>query len=260
MDLTFIMVIYNKRLTDTLTFSSIRNWKDVQVVLCDNSTSDQGNERLAHEHGYRYICMQGNQGLAKAYNRALDAIGPGEGVICLLDDDTRLPADYPEKIRQAYARNHAKIWLPLVKDQTGYLSPAIVTGYGWKRIAQPEDVDVPGVLLTGINSGMAVDRRIMQEYRYDERYFLDFIDHAFLRDMRCKNVPMMVLKDVVLHQTFSSDVQSKQAAKERFLHFKEDVKRFYSASPTAKRYGQKILLRRRCKLCLKHKTLTFLFA
>ena len=260
MELTLIMVIYNKRLTDTLTFSSIRDWKDVQVILCDNSTRDQGNEVLAREFGYRYISMQGNQGLAKAYNRARDAIGAGEGVVCLLDDDTRLPADYPDQIRQAHARNHAKIWLPLVKDRTGYLSPAIVTGYGWKRIVQPEDVDAPGVLLTGINSGMAVDRKIMQQYRYDERYFLDFIDHAFLRDMRRKNIPMMVLKDVVLQQTFSSDVQSKQAAMERFAHFKEDVKRFYSASPTAQRYGKKILLRRRCKLCLKHKTLSFLFA
>lgn len=260
MELTLIMVIYNKRLTDTLTFSSIRKWKDVRVILCDNSTRDQGNRILAQEFGYQYIWMEGNQGLAKAYNRALDALGPGKGVVCLLDDDTRLPEDYPEKIRLAHARNHAKIWLPLVKDQTGYLSPAIVTGYGWKRIARPEEVDVPGVLLTGINSGMAVDRKIMQEYRYDERYFLDFIDHAFLRDMRRRNVPMMVLKDVVLEQTFSSDVQSKQAAKERFSHFKKDVKRFYSASPTARRYGQKILLRRRCKLCLKHKTLAFLFA
>ena len=56
MELTLIMVIYNKRLTDTLTFSSIRDWKDVQVILCDNSTRDQGNEVLGGVGGERGAC------------------------------------------------------------------------------------------------------------------------------------------------------------------------------------------------------------
>ncbi|MEG2658137.1 MAG: hypothetical protein RSA04_02280, partial [Clostridiales bacterium] len=72
--------------------------------------------------------------------------------------------------------------------------------------------DLPPNEFTGINSGMALRLALFKNYRYDEHIFLDYIDHNFIREMRNIGKSMVIMEDVLLHQTFSDVVNSKASA------------------------------------------------
>jgi hypothetical protein len=72
--------------------------------------------------------------------------------------------------------------------------------------------------VSAINSELAVYRREFADYRYDEGQFLDYGDHAFLRDIiGHERVRICIQENVVLKQAFSvSARQSRAAALQRY--------------------------------------------
>ena len=98
---TAVIVIYNKELTQSITYQKIRalDYK-IDILIVDNSEIKNFNQLECEKEGIRYICMHGNKGLSKAYNVAIENSLQSE-VVILFDDDTEVPEEYFSILNQA---------------------------------------------------------------------------------------------------------------------------------------------------------------
>lgn len=117
-----ILVVYNKYIKDSATYTFLKKHKDINVIVCDNSTRDYKNQSVVKSDGYTYIDMHGNKGLSKAYNVALDVLQNKTGYVILLDDDTILNEEYYNSVLNL----SCDIALPIVMDEKSILSPSKV--------------------------------------------------------------------------------------------------------------------------------------
>lgn len=256
-----IIVVYNKYVDDSVTYNCLKKVGNINIVVCDNSTQNFDNKEKVEQDGYVYVNMNGNCGLSKAYNRAIDRIqglNPKmQGFVMLFDDDTFIPVDYFNAIGQAIESNQADIYLPIVEDEVGILSPSIMKKYYCHRA--PGDVwSIKEKELCGINSGMTIRLSIFLDYRYDEAIFLDYVDHNFLRDMRKRNHKVKIV-DTKIKQTFSSNTDSKEKAMVRFKIFKKDINKFYAHGFGNRFFFFYVILRRKLQLTRKYKDIRILF-
>ena len=85
-----IIVVYNKTIEGSITCESLKKISNinVEIVIVDNSETDFHNDDLCKRLGYTYISMNGNKGLSKAYNVAIDSTQ--SDIIVLFDDDTNV--------------------------------------------------------------------------------------------------------------------------------------------------------------------------
>jgi len=222
--LNALIVIYNKSLAESAAVRSLEAREDVSVFIADNSTQDCGNSVFAQSRGYRYIDMGGNMGLSRAYNRAISLLDETDGLICLFDDDTTVDSRYFEALEAAAAAHpDINLFAPVVRDAGGILSPCTIHGAACRRLKSLEDLPQHGVSV--VNSGLAIRLKVFRDYRYDEGQFLDYIDHAFIRDIAGNDLSRIyIMKDVVLQQCFSgSERQSRSAAMARYRVFRKDI-------------------------------------
>lgn len=224
-----IVVIYNKSLEQSSSYESLRENQNIRLVVCDNSTEENDNKEICDRYGSIYLAMGGNKGLSAAYNRAIDYIS-GEygyqGWVCIFDDDTTVPGEYFQVLSEAVSQYGTGIYLPVVKDALGVMSPLVIDRSICRR-AKGNPADIPYNKISGINSGMAVSMELYKDYRYNEEMFLDYIDHEFIREMKKKGVSIKVM-DVILVQSFSMNSDDKKALMGRFAIQKKDWKIFYS--------------------------------
>lgn len=218
-----VTVIYNRNLRESVSFSTLKN-TGVEIFVCDNSTKDMGNSAFESETVH-ILSMGGNAGLSKAYNRALDAVSGEDGYVCLFDDDTAVPSDYFALMEKEIVKSGADILLPVVFDGRGYMSPCKMNGVVASAVSSLDGLTADNI--SGINSGMAINLKAVENYRYDENYFLDFIDHKFLSDMKKQNRKIAAAESVKLKQSFSAnDFGDIRAARRRFSIFKKDYSLF----------------------------------
>lgn len=250
-NLYVLLVIYNQNGSDSPACEVLRTRNDVGVLVVDNSTKDYGNEEYCQKAGFSYLSMHGNQGLSKAYNQGIQYLKQKTNAthVVLLDDDTTLGDDYFKVLQQALEQHpDTRIFLPLVKDEVGYLSPCRIEGYAVSRIQSPDELNERTI--TGINSGMALALSIFDDYQYDETYFLDYIDHAFLRDMKRRGESIQVIGTTLQQQFSGNDHSNYRATLTRFALFKRDFRLFCSDTRTGRLYAQRYLMIRRIRLFL----------
>lgn len=218
-----LVVTYNSTLADSRTLQTLDSREVSEIWIADNSTKDMGNAQYAEDHGYQYVNMGGNLGLSKAYNAVIDRIEYKNSVLCLFDDDTCLSADYFTKLRQVVLLHpEADIFVPLVYDGVGLLSPCRINGAITKRIENCDNIPQSGI--SAINSGMAVRTATYQTYRYDEGLFLDFVDHAFLKDRTNHELAGIRVFESKLEQDFSGSQKNPfHAAWERYRIYNRDI-------------------------------------
>ena len=247
-----VVVIFNKNCGDSLTCRCLRDVDGIHVVLADNSTADYGNETFCVSNGWGYMPMGGNKGLARAYNKAIAAVDDSKALVCLFDDDTEVGYDYFEKLTEkARQEPETMVFLPLIFGEAGLMSPNVFTGVAARRV---DDVsEIPEGCITGINSGMAVRRNVFDEYRYDEKFFLDYIDHAFLRDMKQLGHKISVFDACLYHHMFFEDPEvDMDALIKRFKMFKKDFKHFCGSSLKSRYAYHKEMILLKKALYLKH--------
>ena len=251
-----IMVVYNKNIKDTVMYKSISG-KDICMTVCDNSERDFGNSKEAEGQGFHYISMNGNAGLAKAYNRALDYIFGNfslsdEDLVCLFDDDTNVPDEYFEVIK----KSTGQIILPVVKDGLGIMSPVRMKNKLAARFKNEMEIfECDEHFLSGINSCMAIRAGIFRTYRYNEEMFLDYIDHQFIMDMRERNIYPKAEKIYII-QKFSAVDDDKESAAYRFSLQKKDLNIFYKDNIFCYYY---VVIKKHIKLMLKYRDIKMLF-
>ncbi len=247
-----LIVLYNTHLADSMTFRSIRDTEGIFITIADNSTRDFKNAEAAREAGCRYINMQGNKGLSKAYNKAIAGLEKNEDLLCLFDEDARVGENYFSALREAAeSRAGVDIFVPVVRDKKGMLSPCIFQGLTGRRAKRLRDI--PKNRLSAINCGMAIRLRVFKEYIYDEGLFLDYIDHAFIRDtVHTGRGKLYVMENALIRQTFADSEPSDSAAdNRRFAIYKRDTAYFCKKYQISSFRKNMHLLKRKIKLLLK---------
>ncbi len=220
---TAIVVVYNIRCADSPTCQALETLPDIPVVIYDNSTIDMNNQAYCKSHGWCYLGGNGNVGLSKAYNVAIDHIkahAPTDRV-CLFDDDTKLDSRYFEALDAA---GDGQILVPLIFAAGQLISPCRIDA-NHRVLAFPDAqtaLNYNGHDLSAINSCMAIDLSVFDDYRYDENIFLDGIDHHFMLDMHKRGVSVTVFDYRCDHAFSGSERPSKQAALIRFGIYAKD--------------------------------------
>ena len=204
--ITAVMVLYNRRAAESGTIARLRKREDVGLLLVDNSDVRTDNSRFCAENGVPYLSMQGNKGLSRAYNAALDRLfaeGAGaDDVVVLLDDDTDVPGFYFDLLRQALAeRPEVDIFAPVVRGQDGVVYSPNSFRFLKNRLLEDPRTQAEQDSFNAVNSGLAVRMRVFRNYRYNEALFLDEVDHCFCREQRLLGRKFGVL-DIVLDQQF----------------------------------------------------------
>ncbi len=249
-----VMVIYNRTVEESESFATLRRCSGVQTWVCDNSTKPMGNAPACVKYGIRYLSMDGNHGLPCAYNRTVEQIvkEQGEdGFVCLFDDDTEFTPDYFTALqREIEASPDTDIFLPLVYDKEGLMSPCTSKGVRMHRVKDP--YGVPKENLYGINSGMAVRLSLLAKVKYNEDYFLDYVDFEFLRRAKAQGANLSVW-NLELHQHFSAvEETDPEKVKIRDAIFQKDFRRFCDHGLWNRLRGEANLLYRRLFRNRKH--------
>ena len=237
-----VVVVYNKELSDSVTIKKIDNIniKNIEIVVIDNSTISTSNEKIANSMGYHYLNMNGNKGLSKSYNIALNYINnelnaKDNDYILWMDDDTEISNDYLKKINNEFESEELHdIYAPIVVGQDGKIySPNSFRYLKNKLIDNLNDI---GKIkkYNAINSCLCVCLSVYKDYRYDEVLFLDQVDTNFFDDMRKSNKKMKTL-DVVIHQNFSQRGTN--------LNGKKMIPRYKIRIKDIMRYGRKNIYR-----------------
>lgn len=259
MNIYALMVIYNSSVESSSVYKVLKNTKNIRFVVCDNSIVENDNQGLVEKDGGIYIALKENGGLAKAYNCGIDRIrnmgAKKDDYVCIFDDDTVIEEGYFEELRELAAAKGEGIYLPLVMAGNQIMSPALLKGLYCKSLKDKTAVyGLEASKLTGINSGMAVKMRVYDDFRYDEAYFMDYIDHDFILKMREKNIYPSIMKSC-LKQNFSAITDDMETAKRRFKRQKSDLRLFYGSRTCGMLVYYYVVWKKTLKLLIKYKSI-----
>ena len=226
MTLHAVLVVYNMNIDDSPSYQScvaaLGGGLDTLWVV-DNSPAERFRQKNLRQ-GVSYIDMGGNQGIPRAYNCAIERIPHhADTAVVFFDQDTTIPNSFFARIKIELDRHPtANIFLPIVRDKRGLLSPCRVGRCRARRLH-----DMPHTVthnVSAINSGMTVRASLFRHIRFDSKIFLDYADHDFIR--QCKALPQPIgyrIVDCELFQRFSgSERPSVEEATVRFRIFLRD--------------------------------------
>lgn len=202
-----VVVIYNTNVNESITLSNLQKITGYQInmLVVDNSTRDMGNEGICKKRGWTYISMNGNAGLSKAYNKALDYIKEctTKGIVIWFDDDTNVTQEYFDTL-DADVTKHTEIdiFVPIIQGQDGRFWSPNEYHYLRNKQLKSKNQTIKANRFNAINSCTAVRISIYQNYRYSEKLFLDQVDHQFFEDQRTLGRKFKKM-NVIIHHNFS---------------------------------------------------------
>lgn len=213
-----LVVIYNKYITsieaNINVFKSISCF-DKSILIVDNSdknnqkaeyeTIEKANREYCENNGLLYYNMNGNKGISKAYNKAIEELFDNNAkydFLIIFDDDTPINNEYFEALNK-YENEHPDIdiFVPIVYGQDGVIySPNEFNFLKNKFIKNPND-SVSQDKFNAIASGLAIRSRVLENYRFNERLFVDQVDQYFFCEQRRLKRKFYKM-DVIIHQNF----------------------------------------------------------
>lgn len=202
-----VVVLYNKKMYDSITIKNLLqiNDKSFHIIVLDNSTEAyvKENKNSFISDSVTYYSMGGNVGLSKAYNFALTILKEkcGEDIVIWFDDDTPVDQEYINCLKKNGENRIYDVFVPIIYGQNGVIySPNEIGWLKGKYISEPSQ-EINKNKFNAINSCLAVRLKIYNNYRYDERLFMDCVDTKLFDDFRRMNVKFCVLP-VKVHQNF----------------------------------------------------------
>jgi Predicted glycosyltransferases len=233
---------------------------NIKITVVDNSTIITENNDFCTLHGWNYIKMNGNEGISKAYNRALDSIDNLNCWIVIFDQDTEISEDYFNKaIKSIKENSKSLIHVPIVKDDVGILSPCYMKRYAVKRFKSVKEILIFPNYISTINTGMIINGKIFDDkLRYNEGLFLDYVDHDFIKNFRETSGNIKIF-DCILFQNFSdNDHKNINSDIKRFKIYFRDFKVFCSDSFIGRTYYLLKIIYRAVKLSYLYKNIIFI--
>ncbi|MFS0938293.1 glycosyltransferase [Enterococcus innesii] len=224
MDIEFypVILIYNSDIESSVSYNNLSKIGKMCITILDNSDDEnvkKNNLERSQLLDIKYIPMNGNVGLSKAYNRFLDSFKEKteNKIIIWLDDDTAISEEYFFELKEILKKK-VDIMAPIILGQDGRIwSPNSDRYIKNKQLRNVNDkVDLNR--FNAINSCTAVRSTVYKDYRYDERLFLDQVDHLFFYEQRKLNRNFFQMGTIIKHNF---------AMKERNQNF-NSVKRRYS--------------------------------
>jgi len=225
--LTALIVIYNKFCSESASFKFLeKNRNKLNIIVFDNSEVDYGNKKYCEDRKISYYTMNKNIGLSKAYNYVIKKIClDNDKYLLILDDDTILNDNYLLEVLNKIRELKFDILLPVVKSNNEIISPSkIVFGCRVKKIKTINEIKDNSI--TGINSGMVVRTSVYNLIKYNDKMFLDYVDHEFMRKVRTKKFKIDILDSVIYQNFFMNEKSNIQTAKKRFQIYKNDFKKY----------------------------------
>lgn len=251
-----IIVVYNRHITDIAGLSScVQSLEVNSVIVCDNSedaniVANNASAAPEYENKLKYVPMHGNKGLAKAYNRALEKCTAQ--FVVVLDDDTPVPGDYFTKVQHHCEDGSADIYLPIVHSKYIILSPCIKKGIAFKAAGSIGELQSTQSI-SAINSGMVVRRSFYEYCRYDERLFVDGIDHRFMDEARFRHARIEIMADVNLTQQYSQEEFNEHKQLARLRIKARDYRMYYSHTVVRRIYCSLMILHWKIQLARKYR-------
>ena len=269
MKIFYAVVLYNKNLEESLTCGFLKDiLKTNNVWIADNSTKANNVKEKCKELKWNYISMNGNKGLPKAYNTIIEDIISNNvnfenDFIMTLDDDTQLTIEYIKLLEESYSNSKdVDVFVPIIKDEKNtIISPAKYKKIRRNNLKNEFDaLNLDNEKFMAINTCSTIKLSIFKNYRYNEKLFLDNVDHQFYYDMRKENKKFLCVNCVIKQSFFSTSNTNykKEAIRKRIMI--KDYKVFVSD----KSLLEKILCYPRIiswalKGCIKFKNIRFLF-
>ena len=257
-----IIVIYNILLIESKSYKTclkILQKNNIIIWLMDNSDIPIGDPCIQN---IRYIPMNGNQGLSKAYNKAISLIPHNSNNIAIfLDQDTSINEEYFEKVLEVYDEyNDVFLIAPYIYDKKGLLSPCkIFLNKAWRIKSKPSQ-SFKGISL--INSGLCIRADVFKKISFNENLFLDYIDHDFIKRYKkiygYKSISFVNFK---FYQEFSGSI--KEPLRKKLRRYNIYINDYIEFSKTHKVYlliAYFIIILRAFKLGIQYKTSKFIFA
>ena len=202
MKISVVIVIYNKDISQSITCQRIKFIDEVGIVVVDNSTIRNSNRQYCETNNVTYLYMGGNKGLSKAYNAAISYLKDLTDVIVLLDDDTEIPSEYFDKLKMALTRfPDVDIFAPIIRGQDGIIYSPNNYNFLKNHLLRVPQKEVKQARFNAISSCLAIRMRVFEHYRYNEKLFVDEIDHCFFREQRERGKKFGVL-DIDIVQNF----------------------------------------------------------
>lgn len=252
-----LIVIYNKKIDDSITYNAIKDDSKIKLIIYDNSneTYIDYNKKFCKKNTIEYYTQNKNVGLSKAYNyviRKLDV----KGYLIILDDDTKLTKEYLAEVHELTKKEEYEIILPIVKSNNKIISPASINNSGRVKVLKNiEDIDYSKI--TAINSGMIIKNNVYNEIKYNEELFLDYVDHDFMDNIRKSSFNIKIM-DSIINQNFSFDQKNNiDSELHRFTIYKNDFKN-YCFKNNKKIYYRVSIMIKTIKKIIKYKSLKFL--
>ena len=200
--ITAVIVVYNKKVSESITCQMVKDIEPaMDIFIIDNSEIETGNAEYCKKNGIRYMSMDGNKGLSKAYNRAVDN-SLSSDVIILFDDDTEITSEYFEKLRIALDEHpEIDIFAPVVRGQDGVIYSPNEFNFLKNNLVMSSTQTVSRERFNAIASCLAIRIRVFDNYRFNEKLFVDQVDQFFFCEQRCRRKTFGVL-DVEILQHF----------------------------------------------------------
>lgn len=212
-----VIVLYNKKLADSVTLNGllpIQSEYNLTIYVVDNSTRDdcmKYNEKNYFKYQIQYLSMRGNVGLSKAYNNFLNKLFEAKyddnDLIVWLDDDTLVGEEYFNALNAAQSiSREVSIFVPTIEGQDGVIWSPNEAGFLKNHLIHDKKYVISNNRFNAINSCTAVRIYVYKNYRYDERLFIDEVDHKFFSDQRAINRKFLRINTTVV-QNFSQRSQ-----------------------------------------------------
>ena len=200
MKITALVVLYNKKISESKSIMNLKNYIDILVL--DNSEQNLDNEIEAKKMNLNYLSMNGNIGLSKAYNKGINFLKNKTDYILLCDDDTNITKEYINELKN------------LIKNQYDCIIPQIINEYDHK-ICSPKCYNNCSLFskiyekgkkfknIKAINSGLCINMKCFDFFSYNENNFLYFVDVNFCEDCLNKNKLNYKVANTKIYQNFS---------------------------------------------------------
>ncbi len=275
-----VVVIYNRRCDESVSFVKMMQIKPSVLLLIDNSTDAaivRYNSSYCFEHQYEYADMEGNAGLSKAYNKAISLLKERIDYLLILDDDTVIPDQLMDCLTEEIQRfPETDIFVPLVTDQKSLLSPCKRRGSLFFRLKKRPDVFTSR--MSAINSGLVIRLSNSKGYtsdthsatdtkevpHFDEGLFLDCVDHLFIF-AQIKHGAVFHMYPAEFSQDFFDHEKTGQKEKKvrsilRFKQYIMDYRYFCKACGFNRLVSEFYILHRALRLNLRFRTTEFFAA
>lgn len=219
-----LIVIYNKKIDDSITYNAIKQDDRIHIIIYDNSSAlyTKYNQEFCQNNKIEYYTQNENVGLSKAYNYVISKLD-NNGYIIIMDDDTKLTKEYLNEVYKLTEKEDYEIILPIVKSNNKIISPAnIQFNCRVKNVKKLNRININKI--TAINSGMVVKLEVYDLVKYNENIFLDYVDHDFMKQVRNKKYDVKIMNSVIVQNYSRFQKNEIDSELTRFKIFLKDYK------------------------------------